>query len=227
MNEIKTNALCIKTEDYKEADKMLTLLTPQGKIFAVARGVKKEKARLKNICQPFCLAEFLIAPRGKFNIITNATLLEQNASILKDYDVFEKASIILKIANQISYQLQDNEFLFLETVKCILNFSKSNNTYHCLNLYLSSILKNSGYQFDFSSCCKCGQKLNGGAFFDGNNFNCEKCFQKNSKLISNQCLQYINNLSNNILEIQTSDNIQKEAFDIYLSILSTYFDLSL
>ena len=57
----KCNAVVIKTQDYKENDKLVWLYTDElGKITAVARGAKRSKSKLLAITLPFCYGEYLV-----------------------------------------------------------------------------------------------------------------------------------------------------------------------
>ena len=60
--ELIVNGLMLKSADYKENDKILTLLTAEkGKITAGIKGVRKAKAKLKFAAQPFCFAEYVLS----------------------------------------------------------------------------------------------------------------------------------------------------------------------
>ena len=51
----RVKGIVLRARDYKESDKILTLLTfEKGKISVKARGAKKAKSKLKAFCQPFC-----------------------------------------------------------------------------------------------------------------------------------------------------------------------------
>ena len=45
-NDIKTLAYVIRRTNYGEADRIINLITPEGKISAIAKGVRKEKSKL-------------------------------------------------------------------------------------------------------------------------------------------------------------------------------------
>ena len=46
MRDLKTKAIVLKRTDYGEADRILQLLTPDGKRSVIARGARKEKSKL-------------------------------------------------------------------------------------------------------------------------------------------------------------------------------------
>ena len=71
--EIKVDAIVIRTADYGESDRMLTLFTLQrGKLSAAAKGVRKAGAKLRFAAQPFCFAEYVLAQRGERNTVISA-----------------------------------------------------------------------------------------------------------------------------------------------------------
>ena len=70
--EIKTDAIVLRATDYRDADKILTLLTPsEGKITAGIKGVKKSGARLAFAAQPFAFCEYVLAEKcGRRTVVS-------------------------------------------------------------------------------------------------------------------------------------------------------------
>lgn len=46
MRDVKTLAYVMRRTNYGEADRILNLITPEGKMSAIAKGVRKEKSKL-------------------------------------------------------------------------------------------------------------------------------------------------------------------------------------
>ena len=89
MNDIKIQAIVIDSKDYKEADKKLALFSVEhGLIWATIKGVKKPKAKLASIGQPFCYAEFLLNKKGDFYTVMNASVIENFFEITSDFDKY-------------------------------------------------------------------------------------------------------------------------------------------
>ena len=96
-NEIKTKSYVLRRTNYGEADRILNLITPVGKISAIAKGVRKEKSKLAGGVEMFSLAELTIHKgKGEFGTITSAKMLRFYENLLKDYNRMELASMILK-----------------------------------------------------------------------------------------------------------------------------------
>ena len=72
--EIKTDAIVLRAADYKDADKILTLLTPSaGKLTAGIKGVKKSGAKLAFSAQPFAFCEYVLAQKGGRYTVTSVS----------------------------------------------------------------------------------------------------------------------------------------------------------
>lgn len=96
-NEIKTKSYVLRRTNYGEADRILNLITPAGKISAIAKGVRKEKSKLAGGVEMFSLAELTIHKgKGEFGTITSAKMLRFYENLLKDYNRMELASMVLK-----------------------------------------------------------------------------------------------------------------------------------
>ena len=96
-NEIKTKSYVLRRTNYGEADRILNLITPVGKISAIAKGIRKEKSKLAGGVEMFSLAELTIHKgKGEFGTITSAKMLRFYENLLKDYNRMELASMILK-----------------------------------------------------------------------------------------------------------------------------------
>lgn len=109
---IRTLGYVLKRTNYGEADRILNIITPLGKISAIARGVRKEKSRLAGGVELFSLIDFNIyRGRGELGTVTSAKMLKYYGEILKDYTKMELASEILRRVSKASNS-SDNERFF-------------------------------------------------------------------------------------------------------------------
>lgn len=89
MEEIKIKGVVIKSKDYKDSDKIVTIFSAEkGLISARVRGVKKNKAKLAFAVQPFAFVEFLLTARDNFYTVINATSIDQFFDITTDFDKY-------------------------------------------------------------------------------------------------------------------------------------------
>lgn len=220
--ERKILGICLNNIDFKENDKIIYILTPEGKISALMRGVKKNSSKLKFVCQPFCYSEFLLLNKGNMPLVINANVIDNNFDLLKDYKTYEISSMVLKIVYALSNQIQNSVILF----NCVINFFRdikkidSNYIEDFLNSFLLEILKISGYGIDIDSCSCCGNIISEKAYFDIDNssFFCEKCNSGcDNYELNRYCIDFIKNYRNGIC------SKDKEIADIIFVLLKKLF----
>ncbi len=116
--EVKTDAIVLKTVDYKDSDKILTLFSPSlGRITAGAKGVKKPKAKLAFCAQPFCFAEYILAEKGGRYTVTGAYLHEGFFSLRCDIVRFYAACAMAEICLTVLYEEESHEGLFIALIE--------------------------------------------------------------------------------------------------------------
>ena len=99
--DIRTLGYVLKRTNYGEADRILNLITPQGKISAIAKGVRKEKSKLAGGIEMFTLTDFNIhLGRGEFGVVTGAKMMKNYGEIVKDFGKKELAAMMLKKINK-------------------------------------------------------------------------------------------------------------------------------
>lgn len=95
--EIKNLAYVLRRTNYGEADRILNIITPDGKMSAIAKGARKAKSKLAGGIEMFSLVELIIHPgRGELGVVTSARMLKYHGKILADYERMELAAWVLK-----------------------------------------------------------------------------------------------------------------------------------
>ena len=73
----KTTAIVLSRFELGEADRVLTILTPHdGKLKAIAKGVRKPTSRIGGSLEPFSELDLVIARGRTFDVITQATVAQ-------------------------------------------------------------------------------------------------------------------------------------------------------
>lgn len=119
----RTEAIVLRRTNYGEADRIVQLLTPQGKVSALARGVRKQKSKLAGGIELLATTDVTLHNgRGDLAILTSARLKTFFAHILEDYDRLQFAYYILKDISKVTEHLEEPEFYtVLETALTSLN----------------------------------------------------------------------------------------------------------
>lgn len=81
-----TDALLLRSVDYGEADRIVTLLTTElGKLPALARGARRSRKRFGGALEPYCVLRAEVAPgRGELGRLAQAQVSRAFPGILRD-----------------------------------------------------------------------------------------------------------------------------------------------
>lgn len=115
-----TNALVLNYTNYRDNDRMVTLLSPTlGRIDAIARGCRKVKSPLMNATERFCAGEFtLVENKGRYTL----TLCQINESFFplrEDVDRLTAGAYFLHLLIQAALPGQPCEEMFMLALKAL------------------------------------------------------------------------------------------------------------
>ena len=106
MADLKTDAIVLKRVNYRESDRIITFLTPNGRLSAIAKGARKEKSKLAGGIEMFTLSSIVVHQSDSkkhedtaddaFGILTSARSKEFYHQIISDLETLELASSFLK-----------------------------------------------------------------------------------------------------------------------------------
>lgn len=159
MNAIVTTGIVLSRTDYQEADRILTILTPdQGKIRVIAKGVRKVKSKLAGGIELFSVSHISFIPGKKDLGTLISTRLETHfGKIALNLDRTMLAYDVLKLFNRLTEDNPEPEyFQLLAAVLDELNSSTDSDLIHCW-LYLR-LLELSGHRPNLLTDTN-GQKL--------------------------------------------------------------------
>ena len=109
--DLRTEAIVLRRTDYGEADRILQLLTPEGKRSVIARGVRKEKSKLAGGIELFSVSEVVIHEgRTEMGILTGAKLLEYYDAFVKDIELIEMGGAMMRSVSMRAEQVESPEF---------------------------------------------------------------------------------------------------------------------
>lgn len=114
MTNNKIPAIVLRRTNYGEADRILQLLTPNGRVNVMARGVRKEKSRLSGGIELFSICEISMTEgRGELGILTSARLMRFFSHIMEDYDRMQFAYSVIKLVATASESTDTSEWFDL------------------------------------------------------------------------------------------------------------------
>ncbi|MBR3253715.1 DNA repair protein RecO [Candidatus Saccharibacteria bacterium] len=108
--DIKTLAYVLRRTNYGEADRILNLITPNGRMTAIAKAARKERSKLAGGIEMFSLIEINIHfGKAEMGLVTGAKMLKYYGNILADFDRMELAALILKKISLVAESLDSEE----------------------------------------------------------------------------------------------------------------------
>lgn len=111
MKTTRTRAIVLRRTNYGEADRILQLLTPEGKRSVMARGVRREKSRLAGGIELFAICDVVIGEgKGDLGILTSARLVQFYSHIMRDYDRMQFAYETIKLITKASEMVDEPEW---------------------------------------------------------------------------------------------------------------------
>lgn len=182
--DLKTHAYVLRRTNYGEADRIINLITPVGKISVMAKGVRKPKSKLAGGIEMFSLINVnLHFGKSEMAVLTGAKMEKFYGEILKDLDRMELASEILKKVSKASDSVDSSEF-FEIVDNCLFSLNASfdmNLVEAWFNLNLARVMgEEINLYFDAD-----GDKLNADLKYSWNNFDKVFCVDENGEVDAN------------------------------------------
>jgi DNA repair protein RecO (recombination protein O) len=104
MKQVKTKAIILSRMNYGEADRILTLLTPDyGKVRAIAKAVRKSTSKLAGGIELFSVSDICyVVGRGELVTITSTRLVKHYGNIVKNLERTNVAYELLKLLDKVT-----------------------------------------------------------------------------------------------------------------------------
>jgi DNA repair protein RecO (recombination protein O) len=117
MNSINSQGIVLSRTDYGEADRILTFLTPdQGKVSAIAKGVRKQKSKLAGGIELFSVSQISYIPgRRDISTLISTRLVKHYGNIVKNLDRTNLAYDLIKMTNKATEDNPESAYFDLLT----------------------------------------------------------------------------------------------------------------
>ena len=175
--------IVIKEQLQGENDKLLTILTPQGKVYAYAKGVKKISSKNAPACQLFVYSEYdFISKNGRLSVKT-AISKELFYNMRSDMTRYSLACYFAEVISHVATENNDET----DTLRLLLNtlYALANKPeiplWQIKGAFELKLMCICGFMPDFSSCFGCGCDMeitkNNVFSFEESALICEKCIK--------------------------------------------------
>jgi len=155
----RSRAIVLKTSDYRDADKLVTLFSEkQGKIRAVARGVKKPASSLRVCLQPFCHSQLYLSGGKELENITQGKLLEFFPNIRENIDLTLQVLYLMELLDKSLMDRMPLPALYTTTLDVLAYLDSQGYNPLVSRFFEASLLKYLGYQPVLDRCVNCGRQ---------------------------------------------------------------------
>lgn len=114
MKTRSTRAIVLRRTNYGEADRILQLLTPEGRTSVMARGVRREKSKLAGGIELFAISDVVLGTgKGELGILTSARLVHFYRHIMEDYDRLQFGYEVIRLVSKASDAIDEPEWFDL------------------------------------------------------------------------------------------------------------------
>ena len=177
MGVIKTKGIVISEHNMGDFDKMITLLTPNGKISCAAKGSRRPKSQLMAASQFFCFGEYMLFQSPNSYTLNSCETIEMFYNIRTDLDKLNYASHVTKIVNDVTDENQNTYKilqLYLNTLYVISEMEM--NLDFVVSVFKLKLMCLLGFSPIIEKCTGCNQKDNLNYFsFKDSGFKCATC----------------------------------------------------
>ena len=235
MATFETEGIVLKHFDLGESDKIITFYTrDQGKVRAVANGVRKSKSRISGLVLPFSYNNIKIyqgKSLAKINHIENKySFPELREDLLK----MAYASYIAEISAKTGQEDKPNELLFSLILKTFYNIRNTDENdpkkLDLINIsFKGKLLEILGFKPELARCVKCSKKISPSK---SNNFSishgglvCDNCSQNEGEynfFLSGESLVILRYLLGENKKLPKNLKISENAFQIINKLIDQF-----
>lgn len=154
-------AIVVRHVNYDEADRFITFLSPfQGKVSALAKGVRKLNSRKAGHLQPFTYVDVQLSKgRGTSWLVTQVSTIEAYPEITASLEKTVRTSCILELAERFSLENVENVPLFQLTLDTLRRFAVFDDTFPAQRWFDLQLLSVAGYRPQLFECVRCRKKI--------------------------------------------------------------------
>lgn len=157
----KIKAVIIKTQDYGETHKIVTLYSKKiGKFSAIARGAKKTKSRMAAVTQPFIYGEFFVYINSGLSTIQQGEIINSFRAIRENIIKTAYTAYIAELTDKILNQKQPDIELYDQFFHTLEYISENENAEIPVMMYELKLYERGGFAPVVDRCVNCGNQDN-------------------------------------------------------------------
>lgn len=181
-----TNGVITKISDYGNSDKLLSMITPKGRISVMVKGSKSPTSKLSAISQMFSYGNYEIYEKNNAYWLKGGSIITSFYELTRDIASLSLATYLCDLANEFTDEgIEDDEImrLLLNSLHLICQNKKKKELIKGVFEFRAMCL--SGYMPRISACVWCGEFEAPDNYLDvsGGKVICAKCLSEKNKKI--------------------------------------------
>lgn len=161
MESIETTALLVRSVDYREYDRIVTLMTfDLGKIGAIAYGARRSKRRFQGALQPLQTIRVVLKTKRNRELyeLVEAEVVESYRSIPGDSKRYAFATYVLELAREVTPADEADSGMVEVLVKFLGLLDACGADPNVIASALINILSHAGFAPALDHCASCGRE---------------------------------------------------------------------
>lgn len=156
----QTEAIIIKRINLGEADRILTLYTPEhGKIKAVAKGSRRTRSKLGGHVELLTHSQLLLAHGRNLDIVTQAQTIDSFLPLKENLKRMSCGLYISELVDVFSEEHAENRKLFQLLLQTLHQLSQLDKNDVALRYFELNLLNFTGYRPQLQMCANCSSSL--------------------------------------------------------------------
>ncbi|WP_336761936.1 DNA repair protein RecO [Paenibacillus sp. USHLN196] len=155
----RVEGIVIRSMDYGEGNKIITLCTESGgKVGVLVRGAKKPKSRHAALVQPFTYGQYVYFRNTGLGTLNAGEIVESYHELREDLVKASYASYACELLDRVLQDEETGTFWFKQLKACLQALKEEKDPVVITSLYEMKILQASGYGPQFDECISCNQE---------------------------------------------------------------------
>lgn len=176
MRTFKVKGIIISENNVNDYDKIVTMLTPNGKIGCSAKGARRNKSQLMAGTQFLCFGEYMLFKGSEIYTMNSCQTIELFYNIRTDFDKLKYAAHITKIISDVTDENQNTYKilqLYLNTLYVISETDMDLN--FIISIFKIRLLCLLGFAPRIDKCTECQSENVSHFSFKDNGLKCDAC----------------------------------------------------
>jgi DNA repair protein RecO (recombination protein O) len=228
---IETKAVIIKTQDFKENDKLVWLYTEKlGKITAVVRGAKKSKSKFLALTLPLCYGEYMVYKGKNLYTLQEGKIINSFQSLLNNLYKLTYSSYLCELVDIACADNEINIELFKNLITTLYLLNTDALDYELLiRSFELKLLRSTGYNLTLDNCSICKKKISSSnyislAYYGGV---CNECPKEHGLFISKgtyNALRFLMNMNmDKLYRLNLNNEIKSEIEKVITFLISNSY----